>query len=396
MQGGHQCPPYKYNGRVTQRPSQPNMLTTFITTLPFFALIGLGFIATRRGQIPLVAIGGMNRYVLYFALPCLLFKFGSSLPVAQLFDVRLLAIYTAAAAVIVALCIAIARRYQHHWLDSAMGALVTAFPNTGFLGVPLLVALLGASAAAPVMATILVDMVLTSTVCVVLAQLDTAKHGIRPVLLQSGKALLANPMPWAIGLGAVFAWQSWQLAAPVAKTVGLLADSASPVALFTMGAVLARAAAQSTPKAKGSSGQAASSAAAQEASDAARRKVIDLQTRQSLMPSDFNVSTHSHPSTRADWLEATLLSAIKLLLHPLLVWLGVWALGAMWPASALDAAQATALILAAALPSASNVFLLAERFGARTERIAHIILISTVLSVLTFSLWAHAVQKALT
>jgi len=37
--------------------------------------------------------------------------------------------------------------------DAAFGALVAAFPNTGFMGMPLLTALLGAAAAAPRRAT---------------------------------------------------------------------------------------------------------------------------------------------------------------------------------------------------------------------------------------------------
>lgn len=44
-----------------------------------------------------------------------------------------------------------------------------------------------------------------------------------------------------------------------------------------------------------------------------------------------------------------------------------------------------ALVLLAALPSASNVSLLTERFGAHGGRVARIILVSTVLAFLSFS-----------
>ena len=49
--------------------------------------------------------------------------------------------------------------------DAAFGALVAAFPNTGFMGMPLLTGLLGAAAAAPVMVTLLVDLILTTSIC---------------------------------------------------------------------------------------------------------------------------------------------------------------------------------------------------------------------------------------
>ena len=49
--------------------------------------------------------------------------------------------------------------------DAALGALVAAFPNTGFMGVPLIVALLGSQAGGVVISTILADLFVTSSVC---------------------------------------------------------------------------------------------------------------------------------------------------------------------------------------------------------------------------------------
>jgi hypothetical protein len=56
--------------------------------------------------------------------------------------------------------------------------------------------------------------------------------------------------------------------------------------------------------------------------------------------------------------------------------------------------QLLTLTLAAALPSASNVSLLAERYGADNGRIARIILSSTALAFVTFTLmaWGFGVQ----
>ncbi len=48
-------------------------------------------------------------------------------------------------------------------------------------------------------------------------------------------------------------------------------------------------------------------------------------------------------------------------------------------------ALAVMLVLLAALPSASNVSLLTERYGAHSGRVARIILVSTSLAFLTFS-----------
>jgi malonate transporter len=73
---------------------------------------------------------------------------------------------------------------------------------------------------------------------------------------------------------------------------------------------------------------------------------------------------------------------IKLVVHPVLV--GWWA-GRHRAGLPLDRFALTVMVLVAALPSASNVSLLAERFGADNGRIARIILLSTVLAFFSFS-----------
>jgi predicted permease len=87
-------------------------------------------------------------------------------------------------------------------------------------------------------------------------------------------------------------------------------------------------------------------------------------------------------------------AGIKLFVHPLLVFGGGRAAQAL--GAPLDGASLTALTLAAALPCASNVSLLAERYGADNGRIARIILSSTVLAFGSFSLlaWAMGVRPS--
>jgi predicted permease len=77
------------------------------------------------------------------------------------------------------------------------------------------------------------------------------------------------------------------------------------------------------------------------------------------------------------------LALAKLLVHPLLVWaVGSAAIALGVP---LTPFALSVLVLLAALPSASNVSLLAEKFGANNGRVARIILVSTALAFLSFS-----------
>jgi len=325
------------------------MLATLFVTFPFFALVLCGYVAARWGLLPLAAIPGMNTYVLFFALPCMLYRFGASTPIAQLLDPGVALSYLFCALVMVALVVALTRRGRIGWNDAAFGALVGAFPNTGFMGVPLLVALLGAQAAGPAIVTILVDMVVTTSLCIALSRLEPAtldpaypdKDVVQTSATQAAKNALqgvaTNPMPWAILSGAVVSAFSLNLPAPLAKTVALLADSASPVALFTIGAVLARS----------------------------------------------NLLAQSGRAPAVPWSEVLPVAALKLFVHPLLVAAVGWVVVAA--GMPLDGAAWAVVVLVAALPSASNVSMLAERFGADNGRIARIILVSTAAAFVTFS-----------
>jgi predicted permease len=309
------------------------VLTTLLTTVPFFALVLCGYVATRAGWLPAVSIPGLNTFVLYFALPCLLFRFGATTPVLQYLHPAIVGVYLLCAALLVALVV-LATLRRHGWNDAAFGALVAIFPNTGYMGVPLLVALLGTRAAGPAIVTILVDLLFTSSLCIALSRLGAAEaHGARAALANAARGVVVNPLPWAIVLGLVAADRNLVLPKPAFETVGLLADAASPVALFTIGAVLAR--------------------------------------------------SQASASARTPLREVVPLAYLTLVVHPALVCtIGGVAIALGVP---LDAFAATVLVLVAALPSASNVAMLAERFGADNGRVTRIILLSTALAFLSFS-----------
>lgn len=310
------------------------MVNILLVTFPFFALVLAGYIALYRGWLSVAAVPGLNGFVLYFAVPCMLYRFGASTPVADMLSPVIIGVYAASALTMVALTIVITKRGAIGWNDASLGALVAAFPNTGFMGVPLLAMLLGAASAGPAIATILVDMLLTTSLCVALSRLDGAGiDGAKRAAKQALGRVMGNPMPWAILMGAFASGFEIKLWGPIDQTVALLADAASPVALFTIGAVLARSQMQS-----------------------------------------------AHPMPLSHYMPAAVL---KLIVHPLLVLGG--GLLAQVAGLPLDPFALTCIVLVAALPSASNVSLLAERFGADNGRIARIILVTTVAAFLTFS-----------
>jgi len=181
------------------------MSTVLWVTFPFFALVLAGFVAVKLKFLSMEAIPGLNSFVLFFALPCLLFRFGANTPIAQLLDVPLFITYAICGLLMVTFVVACSLNDRIRWNDASLGALVAAFPNTGFLGVPLLVALLGPSSAGPAIVSIIADLLFTSSLCIALSRMDSAgEHGFRHAAANALKGVLANPMPWAVCLGALF------------------------------------------------------------------------------------------------------------------------------------------------------------------------------------------------
>ena len=278
------------------------MLSVLLITFPFFALVLCGYLAARGGGCRSQPFRAQRlRAVLCAALHAVpLWRQHAHW---QLLD--------PAVAGVCAVrpghgggTVALTRNARIGWNDAAFGALVAAFPNTGFMGVPLLWPLLGAQSAGPAIFIVLIDMVFTSSVCIALSRLDGAgAQGAGAAVRNALKGIATNPMPWSIALGAVASALQVQLPGPVDKTMAMLADAASPVALFTIGAVLARS----------------------------------------------QMNQHEQVLAR-DYVPVAL---AKLLVHPLLVWCvgsAAIALGVPLAPFAL-----TVLVLLAALPSASNV-----------------------------------------
>ena len=296
------------------------MLAVFTQTLPFFAVIGLGFWAGKTGFFTAEATAYLTKFVFYFALSAMLFNFSASMPAAELFDLRVALAYLWGCAVVYALAMAVAFARRRPLTEAAMEAQVAVIGNTGFLGVPMLVLLLGEAAAGTIILVLAIDLIVFSTLLTVIVTL--AREGrLSPDLPRIvGLGLLKNPMIVAMGLGLLWSATGRALWEEVDAFLVLLGAAATPGALFAIGASLAN--------------------------NRAERLSV------------------------AGWL-----SGAKLVLHPAAVGLAAIYLFEVEPF------KAGVLIAAAALPVAGNVYILAQHFNIAVARVSAAILISTALSV---------------
>lgn len=295
-------------------------------TLPFFALIFFGFIAARQGWVPTEAVPAFNGFLLYFAVPAMLFRFAANTPFHEITNLPFFAAWALAGILVVVVVTVVAHRVLHeNRRDAAFFGLAGAVSNAGFLGVPMLVALLGERAAAPVILAIVADLVIVASAGLALAEMGGATgRGWREDIRDAALRIFLNPFVISMVLGASFSGFGWTLRTPATEIVKLLADAAGPCALFAIGVSLVR------------------------------------------------------PDATLKSPALALPIASKLLLHPAVVWITMHLFG-------IDEFTTMVAVLAAALPSAGWVFIFAIRYEADVGRVSATILLTTTLAFATFS-----------
>jgi len=300
------------------------MLPIFLKTLPFFAILGLGYFAAERRFFTEQATAHLTKFVFYFALSAMIFRFAATLPVTRVFDgPSVLAYLTGTSSVyLLATTVAAVRGIGRE--QAAIEAQCAAIGNVGFLGIPMLVLLMGPQAIGPVMIVLATDLIVFGSLIVIL--ISAGRDGrmslavLRPVTL----GLLRNPMVTAMAAGLIWSILRIPLPVPANEFLVLLGAAATPGALFAIGASLA--------------------------TKSAERKSVAI------------------------WL-----STAKLALHPLAV------AGASFYLFDVPPFNASVMIAAAAMPTAGNVYILAQHYGIAPVRVSSTILISTLVSVITLS-----------
>lgn len=301
------------------------MLAIFLQTLPFFLIIGLGYGAGRTGFFTEAATAWLTKFVFYFALSAMLFRFSANLSLGDVLDWNFVIAYLWGCGMVYGLATLVALFRRAKAEVAAFEAQCAVIGNTGFMGVPMLTLLMGEAAIGPVMLVLAVDLIVFSSLIVIIVTGTRDGRMSLGILRTVGMGLLKNPMIVSIVLG--LSWSAFDLPIPevMNQFLTLLGGAATPGALFAIGASLA--------------------------SKSAERPFV------------------------AGWL-----SFCKLVLHPAFVALSALVL---FP---VDPYPAAVMIAAAGLPVAGNVYILAQHYDVAPQRVSAAILISTTVAVVTVSL----------
>ena len=110
------------------------MLSTFLVILPVFALIFAGWLARRIAVLREHAAAELNRFVVFLALPAMLFDIIVQARWADIWQPAFVAAFGLSAALLFGVTILIQHRRGAHLADAAIDGLNAGYANTGFIG----------------------------------------------------------------------------------------------------------------------------------------------------------------------------------------------------------------------------------------------------------------------
>ncbi len=300
--------------------------------LPVFAIILSGYLAGHFKVLGEESGDVLQRFVFYVAMPVLLFYAMARVEVAEILNWPYLSAYLGGQAITFVLAMIVAKFLSKRRLaESALSGMAGIYGNTGYMGIPLIMAAFGPDWVVPaIIATVINAAVVLGIVAAIIGIDLSVGDGVSGVLQDVVSALIRNPLLVAPVLGFCWSLGGLGLAAPVETFSTVLGAAAGPCALFSIGLFLVG------------------------------------------------------KSLRKNTLEVSWIVVLKLLVHPAATWFlafHVLKMEVMW---------ATICVVMAALPTGANIFILARRYDLYLDRTSAVILISTIASLLTLSiLFSH-------
>lgn len=312
------------------------MLNTVAILFPVFALIAAGFIARRTNIMGENAARELSRFVVWLALPALLFEIMAKSDWQQMLQADFIAVYTIASFTMFFLVLAWRLFQKKDLADASVDSVAASYSNAGYIGFPLMYLVFGTASEVPTAIASVIVVSLVFGLGIVL--IESALHANTEWYLRIWKvfkSVFKNPLVVAPIASALFAATPYTLPEPIDNFLGLLAAAASPAALVSLGLFLADAWADKDNN--------------------------TVQVRQTALG----------------------LSAMKLIVQPLLVaWLALVVFE-------MDTEMALMAIILAALPTGTGPYMLAEFYRRDGLITAQTILISTVLSIISLSVLMH-------
>lgn len=314
------------------------MLSVINLVIPLFGLIFLGYVAGRIMRISLDGMAWMNFFIIYVALPALFFQLLAKTPVEQFTNVTFIAVSVFATLIVFVLVFVIGGILNRgNVAEATIQGFAGAYGNIGYMGPPLAIAAFGPEAGVPVALIFCFENAMHFTLAPILMGLhaDTEKRAgslAKEVLYK----IFTHPFIVATIAGVLAAIFQWQPPGSIGNLLEFLSGAAAPCALFAMGVTAAMKPLKRVPP------------------------------------------------------ELGYILPVKLIVHPALCYLLL-----VWIAGDIDPIWLYSAVLLAALPSATNVFVIAQQYGVWQERASSAVVISTLLATISVTLFLYLALEGL-
>ncbi|GGK50142.1 AEC family transporter [Salinarimonas ramus] len=310
---------------------------------PFFGLIALGWACGRFGARPASGLAWMQFFLIYVALPCLFFRLIADKPLSELTNWPFVAVTTLSTYIAFSLAFAVGLAVAREMPQAVMQGVAGAYSNIGYMGPPLVLAALGPEASPPVVLIFVFDsLLLFSLVPFLMAVAGVEKKSLLTTAGEVAFRIVTHPFNVATMIGVAASFLEWTPPSAIDKMTLWLSNAAAPCALFLLGVTVAL-----SPRPKPAPGR------------------PEKRGLRAIPP------------------EVPFLVGIKLVVHPLIVWVLLSLVGDF------AAPWVFAAIVMAALPPALNIFVISTQYGVGVERASACVLVGTVASVVTLTgfLW---------
>ena len=309
------------------------MLYVFNVVLPVFLLILIGYVGGRTGKLGINASVELNRFVVWLALPAQLFNFAANSGWQTLWQPGFITAFFLSCLIVFLLVLLVSWVCHRDLAAASFDSLSASYSNTGYMGIPLCALALGQDGLAPAIISTFIVFVMFA-LATVLIEIGILSHK-KPheIGLSVIKSLCTNPLLIAPVAGLLWASSDLTLYDPIAQVIAFLAAASTPCALVSIG--------------------------------------LFLMQKSTAAPA-----------------QAWGISLAKLILQPLIAWV------IAGPILELPALWVSAIVILSALPTGTGPFMLAQYYKADGSVISRVVLITTVSSLLTLSLflwWSNGI-----
>ena len=295
-------------------------------TIPMFSLIGIGYLLKRVHFMSENDGAVLSKFAFYILLPPLMFTSILSGDASKSLNINFILSYEIITISIFVLTYLLGLLFKLKTMEKAIFGLNAAYPNYGYIGVPLCILAFGTNAAIPLALILLADTFVLLTTLIFYKLTENRKTSLQELSKEIVQRFIYNPLMMSVFVAFIFSIADIKIVTAIDRTLSIIAASATAVALIALGISL---------------------------------NVTSIKNQKSVL---------------------FFITVIKLIVHPILIFI------VFQFQNGIDPMWVKTAIVCASLPVAANVFVLANYYKNFESESAAAITITTIVSSITVTI----------